>query len=196
MLTAFIVDIHSVDTQKSTYTHWIISGLVLNTVLKMNSICCSAIATNNNQSCITVLYPIHDCDTKSTANITDTKQTPPVAIRWHLDDVIMVWYMKWWFWPLYMNMDSLECRSSIHHLYLSFLSVSLIAYKGGIKYKTSAQRQKGLTGYCFKYKDRSFCLWTDEATMLWRFSDILVGMYVFFIFFLIHRCYYNFLFHR
>ena len=29
--------------------------------------------------------------------------------------------------------------------------------------KLSARRQKGLTGYCFKYIDRPFCLQTDEA---------------------------------
>ena len=27
---------------------------------------------------------------------------------------------------------------------------------------SSAQRQKGLTGYCFKYRDRPFCLQTND----------------------------------
>ena len=30
------------------------------------------------------------------------------------------------------------------------------------KHNSSAWRQKGLTGYCFKYIDRGFCLRTDE----------------------------------
>ena len=32
--------------------------------------------------------------------------------------------------------------------------------------KPSARRQKGLTGYCFKYIDRPFCLWTDNLYWL------------------------------
>ena len=31
-----------------------------------------------------------------------------------------------------------------------------------IDYNWSAWRQKGLTGYCFKYTDRPFCLWIDD----------------------------------
>ena len=34
--------------------------------------------------------------------------------------------------------------------------------KQEVKHKTSAWRQKGLTGYCFKYIDRPFCLRTNE----------------------------------
>ena len=30
------------------------------------------------------------------------------------------------------------------------------------KHSSSVWRQKGLTGYCFKYTDRPFCLQTDE----------------------------------
>ena len=32
----------------------------------------------------------------------------------------------------------------------------------GLKYISSVRRQKGLTGYCFTYIDRPFCLRTDD----------------------------------
>ena len=34
-----------------------------------------------------------------------------------------------------------------------------------VKTMLSAHRQKGLTGYCFKYIDRPFCLQTDDVTI-------------------------------
>ena len=39
-------------------------------------------------------------------------------------------------------------------------------------YNSSAWRQKDLTGYCFKYIDRPFCLRTDELYVLIMFIDI------------------------
>ena len=39
---------------------------------------------------------------------------------------------------------------------------------------SSAQRQKGLTGYCVKYIDRPFCLGTDALhfeRVLWHLSE-------------------------
>ena len=35
-------------------------------------------------------------------------------------------------------------------------------YNDNTKHNSSAQRQKSLTGYCFKNIDRPFCLQTDE----------------------------------
>ena len=37
--------------------------------------------------------------------------------------------------------------------------------KGKSKMLTSVWRQKGLTGYCFKYTDRPFCLRTDALEL-------------------------------
>ena len=47
------------------------------------------------------------------------------------------------------------------------ITVSIWAGKCGLwmiimSFNPWAWRQKGLTGYCFKYTDRTFCLWTDE----------------------------------
>ena len=52
----------------------------------------------------------------------------------------------------------------------SMISVAVIYYehltlycsnRGSCEYTPSAWRQEGLTGYCFKYIDRPFCLWTE-----------------------------------
>ena len=37
----------------------------------------------------------------------------------------------------------------------------------------SAQRQRGLNGYCFKYIDRSFCLWTDAVSSAHQHATFL-----------------------
>ena len=41
----------------------------------------------------------------------------------------------------------------------------------GGEIKLSVQRQKGLTGYCFKYTDRPFCLRTDEMQWAHKSQD-------------------------
>ena len=48
-------------------------------------------------------------------------------------------------------------------------------------YNSSAQRQKGLTGYCFKYKDRPLCLRTNDMyNVNYAYSDsaVLIHTYV------------------
>ena len=66
---------------------------------------------------------------------------------------------------------------SLHWCGCSLGSPQVGSSKSIVMYISSAGRQKGLTGYCFKYIDRSFYLQTDDMTCtLFVRDDVKVGL--------------------
>ena len=69
--------------------------------------------------------------------------------------------------PHYEQYRSKRCRLSvqIYHIYTYVDHTLLLPFCVN---SSSAWRQQGLTGYCFKYKDRPFYLRTDDYCFYWE----------------------------
>ena len=82
---------------------------------------------------------------------------------------------------IYLNWITFPSKIAISTLLPQNIVINLLL-KLFVQYITSARRQKGLTGYCFKYIDRPFYLQTDDKCLPRKFY-LFIYLFIYLFFF-------------